>query len=207
MSAAAAASKASKAKAAAHKNAKAKSPAASNAVGVSGNPALLDAPAGCERNQRSHNKTRVVRYPTHFFHTIKGTNALCGVVLEMTAAAAGKKQRIVTIDVGSANLACSTSLEVSVGARVAVAVVGSYVGDVEVVAKEVDGVATSGRLLDVVSLGWDRGGRPAHETRRRRTPPSGSLDEVRSRGGLQNSSRTLVSESSDHRLWRDILRW
>jgi len=133
---AAAAQRAAKAKAAAKGKPCAKAAAkgaaamALKAVGVSGAPVLLDAPSGC-------------------------SNAVCGVVVSVTRTTT-KGSWLCSVDVGDdAPVAVESTFDVAEGARVAVAVAGSFVGDAEVRAKVVDGTTTGGRLCDAAMLGWD----------------------------------------------------
>jgi hypothetical protein len=97
---------------------------AARATGVTGNPTLRDAPTGC-------------------------SDAVCGAVLSVVKTKTKELQ--LTVDVGEEEPMVVSTLfaDVTEGARVAVAVAGSFVGDVQVPAA---------KLCDVVMLGWDAGG-------------------------------------------------
>lgn len=101
-------------------------------TGVSGNPLLKKEQVGC-------------------------TDAVVGVVESVEDCVEVGKRKKLLVNIGAEVVTIVSSWTVNVGNIVAVATVGSFCGDVEVLAATVAGVETNGRLLDPATLGWAGG--------------------------------------------------
>lgn len=103
-------------------------------VGVTGAPILKEQATGC-------------------------TDAVAGLVSECEATAGKSKLKKLTVDIGQGSpLTIVSAFEsVSVGSRVVVALVGSFVNEKEVKTTTVGDVISEGLLCDTAMLGWKGG--------------------------------------------------
>lgn len=83
------------------------------------------------------------------------TEAVCGIIDACEPVDGQAKVLRLTVDVGAeAMLTIATKWDVATGMRVVIAVLGSFVNDVEVKETTLGGVSSQGLLCDGVMLGW-----------------------------------------------------
>lgn len=124
-------------------------------------------------------RTGIAHAPTLKAEQTGCTEAVCGVVESCEPASKAKWMKV-AVNIGDeAPVTLASNFDgLDIGSRVVVAVVGSFVGDVEVLAQERAGVLSHGLLCDSAMLGWCvplacAGTHRAPRTAHRPPPPRG----------------------------------